>query len=203
MLEKSKDFKGLYEALLVSGCDDEDIEQLVVLAPKIAELCFATRPVVAPSYEGVKELGWIEIDPAIPFQKRLSFCDFDGGVEPEIISYQSSLSRKVRRRIYLYDFGNHASDSQIKRRMRANGHRPCDVDDGVGIAFMFPEVNRENPLVLLDGGSVCLTKYGRRCAPCFGMDWNGKCKFDLSLLPGHWISNYFFPAVGEEVYVNA
>jgi hypothetical protein len=180
------------------------------LAPQIAALSIAARPSKPEAVEeqplkfkeGVEEMGWIELDPAVSFQERVQLCDFMGGVHPNITADKSRLKRKVRRLIVLYDPRGFVSTEQMKRRMKENNDRPCDVDDGTGIGKTFPESHSYYALPLLDDGSVCLRDNSDRCAPVL-IGWNGEQARKLDLLPmgGTWSDRYRFPAVSKEEFL--
>lgn len=205
-------FKAIVDAILARGGDDEDVARLESLASQIAELSIAARPKQEPAeivpspkpeeVEEVEDLGWIELDPAVSFQDRLRLCDFKGGVHPNITAEKSKLKRKVRRRIVIYDPRGYVSTGDMKRRIKENGDRPCDVDDGTGIGYKFPDRQRGNPLVLLDEDSVCLVADGRQCAPVL-RKWRGERELDLHPLAGDWRGSCRFPAVREEEYLDA
>jgi len=197
------------DAILAAGGDDEDVARLETLAPQIATMTIAARPPQAEAEtveeqpttpkEEVEDLGWIELDPAVSFPDRITACDFKGGAHPNITADKSKLKRKVRRHIVLYS--GSGSTKEMRRRIRANGDRPSDVDDGTGIGKIFPERQVGNPLVLLDEGSVCLDDLRNQCAPVLNY-WDRKRKFCLILLAGDWDVSCRFPAVREEEFLD-
>lgn len=219
MAQKKSDFRrgwgkmtvivnAVIDAILAADGDDDDVARLESLAPQIAALSIAARPPKpeaehpAPKpKEEVEELGWIELDPAVSFPERLRLCDFKGGVHPNITVDKSKLKRRMRRRIVLYNPGGYASTEEMKRRMKETGDRPCDLDDGTGIGYKFPERQRQNPLVLLDEASVCLDDIARQCAPVLS-HWSRERELDLLQLAGDWDDYYRFPAVREEEFLD-
>ncbi len=190
------------DAILAAGGDDGDVARLEQLAPQIATITIAARPPQAQTEtteEEVEDLGWIELDPAVSFPDRVTACDFKGGVHPNITADKSKLKRKVRRHIVLYS--GPGSTEEMRRRIRANGDRPGDVDDGAGIGKTFPQRQEGNPLVLLDEGAVCLDDNDNQCAPVLAY-WVRKRKFSLTRLAGDWNDFYRFPAVREEEFLD-
>lgn len=174
-------------------------EQELVLAPPQEHKQEVEAKSEPQPKEEVEDLGWIELDPAISFPDRVTACDFKGGVHPNITADKSKLKRKVRRHIVLYS--GPGSTEEMRRRIRANGDRPCDVDDGTGIGKTYPQRQVGNPLVLLDEGSVCLDGGRGQCAPVLG-DWDGRREFSLYRLAGVWNGDYRFPAVREEEFLD-
>lgn len=166
---------------------------------------FTTETVVGASApkpkELVEDLGWIEIDPTVPFEERKRRGNYKGGVHSNITADKSQLKRKVRRHIVLYDPQGYVSNEDMKRRIRENGDRPCDLDDGLGIGEIFPKRQVVNPLPLLNETAVCLGSDRDECAPVLYY-WGGTRKLDLSLLAGDWDRGYRFPAVREEEYLD-
>ncbi len=222
MAQKKSDFRrgwgkmtvivnAVIDAILATGGDDDDVARLESLAPEIAALSIAARPPKPEEVEAVEEqpestlkeevedLGWIELDPAVSFPDRITACDFKGGVHRNITAGKSKLKRKVRRHIVLYS--GPGSTEKMRQRIRANGDRPGDVDDGTGIGKTFAQRQVGNPLVLLDEDSVCLDGYGNQCAPVLNR-WDRKRKFDLRRLAGGWRGGYRFPAVREEEFLD-
>jgi len=149
--------------------------------------------------EEVEDLGWIELDPAVSFQDRVAACDFKGGVHPNITADKSKLKRKVRRHIVLYS--GPGSTEEMRWRIRANGDRPCDVDDGTGIGKTYPQRQIGNSLVLLDEAAVCLGDDRGQCAPVLDY-WDGRREFRLRRLAGGWSGRCRFPAVREEEFLD-
>lgn len=206
-------FKAIVDAILALGGDDEDVARLESLAPQVAALSIAARPPKpeaakaeespAPQSkeEVVEELGWIVLDPAVSFDDRVKRGNYKGGVHPNITADKSRLKRKVRRLIVLYNRQGDVSTEEMKRRIRANGDRSCDLDDGLGIGETFPQRQLANPLPLLDESAVCLDLSGYQCAPVL-YDWNGERKLNLHPLAGDWHRYYRFPAVREEEYLD-
>jgi len=205
-------FKAIVDAILASGGSDEDVARLETLAPQIAALSIAARPPqpetetveeqsVPKREEKVNDLGWVVLDPAVPFEERKRRGNYKGGVHQNITAGKSQLKRKVRRFIVLYDMQGDVSNKDAKWRVRANGDRPCDLDDGLGIGETFPECQVANPLPLLDESAVCLDGSGGRCAPVLGRWYDGR-GLVLSQLAGVWLRHCRFPAVREEEYLD-
>jgi hypothetical protein len=205
-------FKAIVDAILASGGSDEDVARLEILASQIAALSIAARPskpeteIVeeqpAPKpNEKVEDLGWVVLDPAVPFEERKRLGNYKGGVHQNITADKSQLKRKVRRHIVLYDPQGSVSTEDMKRRIRANGDRPCDLDDGLGIGQTFPPRQVANPLPLLDESAVCADAHGCQCAPVLSY-WFGKRKLRLELLAGGWFDCCRFPAVREEEFLD-
>jgi|GEM_PF-2886224 len=206
-------FKVIVDAILAAGGDDDDVARLETLAPQIAALSIAARPPKPEAEtvveeqpdpkpkEEIEELGWVVLDPAVSFAERVKRGKYKGGVHPNITADKSKLKRKVRRHIVLYDPRGYASTEEMKRRIRANGDRPCDLDDGLGIGEKFPQRQVANPLPLLDESAVCLDNNGDECAPVLGR-WNSKRKLSLNLLAGDWHSYCRVPAVREEEFLD-
>jgi hypothetical protein len=210
VLEAARIFKAIVDAIFASGGSEEDVARLEVLAPQIAKLCIAARPLppkkakvqpAAKSKEVVEELGWIELDPAISLAERRRRGDYQGGFHPNITADNSRLQRKVRRLIVLYDPQDDVSTEEMIRRIREDGKRPCDVDDGLGIGITYPQRQVLNPLAFLDESAVCLGHDGSLCVPVLNT-LKGKRGFALGPQAGDWPNNFRFPAVSREEFLD-
>jgi hypothetical protein len=198
----------IVEAILAAGGDEEDMVRLESLAPEIAALSIAARPLkqdVAeePSsfIEKVEVLGWIELNPSIPFEERLRLCHFEGGVHKNITAKTSILKRRVRRLIVLYDPGGPVSTEDMRKRIKNAGDRPCDIDDGTGIGKIYPQRQVINPLPLLDEGQEYHDLKGYQSIPVLCLAGN-KRALDLFRSTVGWLGRYLFPAVREEKFLD-
>ena len=153
-----------------------------------------------PEVVTVEELGWIKVDPAVSFAERVKRGNY-AYVNPKITEKASSSTRKVRRRIVLYDSRGLVSAEEMKQRIRANGDEPASLDDALEVGFLFPDRQRKNSIVFINEDSVCKDHNGSRCAPVLSSQHDSR-KLRLDPLAGAWREGIRFAAIREEEYLD-
>jgi hypothetical protein len=155
--------------------------------------------------EAYQEEFWLEIDPSLSFDERLSRGKYNQ-ICSDITSNNFALrvTQPVRRKIVLYDPKDYVSIEEMTRRIIENGDYCATFDDLLEFGYRFPARQLTNPIVFLleledywhvpndDCRVPYLGRYGG------GGRWPGKRGLYLDWLEGLWGDYCRFAAVREE-----
>jgi hypothetical protein len=150
----------------------------------------------------VEELGWIELEPSSSIEELLK-RKYRYLIPPEVLNKKPTVTRKVRRRIVLYDAGGEEYAEQMHKQMLENGDRPAGLEDAIEINYLFPSSEKYCHLyfVFLDEESMCNDKDGVLCV--IMLVW--LIHHALMLCPSSrlWPENTRFVAIREEQYLDS